>query len=151
LRSAVIATIPFGIGMVLVFLSVLVYLVDAYLIYAASVLAANSVLRSLFGAAFPLFTTQMYAKLGTSARVSSGDTAADNPTGIHWASTLVAFLALVCAPLPFLFFRYGEKIRLRCKYAAEAAEVAAMMKERAEKQKELEHKPQAQEPGTEQV
>jgi hypothetical protein len=64
---SIIATIPFGIGMVLVFLSVLVYLIDAYLIYgtlgfcsliksvtdmlrpAASVLAANSVLRSLFG------------------------------------------------------------------------------------------------------
>jgi hypothetical protein len=53
--------------MVLVFLSVLVYLVDAYLVYAASVLAANSVLRSLFGAAFPLFTTQMYGTLGMSS------------------------------------------------------------------------------------
>jgi hypothetical protein len=38
---------------------VLGYLVDSYTIYAASVLAANSVLRSFFGAAFPLFTTQM--------------------------------------------------------------------------------------------
>jgi hypothetical protein len=57
---SIIATVPFGLGMVLVFLSVSMYLVDAYLIYAASVLAANSVLRSLFGAAFPLFTTQMY-------------------------------------------------------------------------------------------
>jgi hypothetical protein len=35
------------------------YLVDSYTIYAASVLAANSVLRSLFGAAFPLFTSYM--------------------------------------------------------------------------------------------
>ncbi len=50
--------------MVLVFLSIFNYLIDAYLIYAASVLAANSVMRSLFGVAFPLFTTQMYANLG---------------------------------------------------------------------------------------
>lgn len=106
-----------------------VYLVDAYLIYAASVLAANSVLRSLFGAAFPLFTTQMYEKLG-----------------INWASTLVAFLALACAPLPFLFFRYGENIRLRSKYAKEAAKIAAMIKERAQKQQELEKRGQ---PGSE--
>jgi MFS family permease len=54
---SIIATAPFGFGMVLVFLGTLNYLIDAYVIYAASVLAANSVLRSLFGASFPLFTT----------------------------------------------------------------------------------------------
>jgi Major Facilitator Superfamily len=53
---SVIGTAPFGFGMVLVFLSIMNYLIDAYTIYAASVLAANSVLRSLFGAVFPLFT-----------------------------------------------------------------------------------------------
>jgi hypothetical protein len=47
---SVIATAPFGFGMVLVFLSVMNYLIDSYVIYAASVLAASSVLRSLFGA-----------------------------------------------------------------------------------------------------
>jgi len=36
---------------------VLISTKDAYVIFAASVLAANAVLRSLFGAAFPLFTT----------------------------------------------------------------------------------------------
>jgi multidrug resistance protein len=54
---SIIGTAPFGFGMVLVFLSIMNYLIDAYVIYAASVLAANSVLRSLFGTAFPLFTT----------------------------------------------------------------------------------------------
>ncbi len=37
------------IGMVLVFLIVFNYLIDRYLVNAASALAANSVLRSLFG------------------------------------------------------------------------------------------------------
>lgn len=63
--ASVAAGIPFGFGMVLVFMGIINYLVDAYTIYAASVMAANSVLRSLFGAAFPLFTVQMYNKLGT--------------------------------------------------------------------------------------
>lgn len=45
---------------VLVFLGIMNYLIDAYTIFAASVLAANSVLRSLFGAAFPLFTSREY-------------------------------------------------------------------------------------------
>ncbi|KAK6601838.1 MFS multidrug transporter [Botrytis cinerea] len=57
-----VGTAPFGFGMVLVFLSVMNYLIDAYVLYAASVLAANSVLRSLFGAAFPLFTSCKYVQ-----------------------------------------------------------------------------------------
>lgn len=79
------------------------YLIDAYTIFAASVLAANAVMRSIFGAVFPLFTTQMYDNLG-----------------IHWASTVPAFLALACVPFPFLFYKYGATIRVKCKYAQQA-------------------------------
>jgi len=46
-----IGVVPFGFGQVLIFLSIVSYLVDAYTIYAASVLAANAILRALFGAA----------------------------------------------------------------------------------------------------
>jgi multidrug resistance protein len=108
---SIIGTAPFGFGMVLVFLSIMNYLIDAYVIYAASVLAANSVLRSLFGAGFPLFTTYIYKNLG-----------------IHWASSIPAFLALVCVPFPFLFYKYGEPIRMKCKYAAQAAKALAEMR-----------------------
>lgn len=101
---SILAGVPFGFGMVLIFLGMMNYLIDAYTIFAASVLAANSVLRSLFGTAFPLFTTQMYDNLG-----------------IHWASTIPAFLALACVPMPFLFYKYGPKIRESCKYAAQSA------------------------------
>ena len=54
--SSVVAAIPFGFGMVLIFLSIMNYLIDSYTIFAASVLAGNGVIRSIFGAAFPLFT-----------------------------------------------------------------------------------------------
>jgi hypothetical protein len=107
-----IGTAPFGFGMVLVFLSIMNYLIDAYTIYAASVLAANSVLRSLFGAAFPLFTTYMYKNLGN-----------------HWASSIPGFLALACLPFPYLFYTYGARIRLKCKFAKEAARVMDEMDE----------------------
>ena len=53
---SVAAQVPFGFGFVLVYISVQEYLVDAYTIYAASVLAANTIFRSAFGAVFPLFT-----------------------------------------------------------------------------------------------
>lgn len=101
--SPIAACIPFGFGMVLVFVAVLNYLIDSYTIFAASVLAANSVLRSIFGAVFPLFTTYMYRNLG-----------------IHWASCIPAFLALLCVPFPFIFYKYGSAIRSKCRYAAQA-------------------------------
>lgn len=101
----VLFTSLFGFGMVLVFLGIMNYLIDAYTVYAASVLAANSVLRSLLGAAFPLFTIQMYDNLG-----------------IHLATTVPAILAVVCVPFPFLFYRYGPAIRRRCKFAKEGEE-----------------------------
>ncbi|CAA9958501.1 Benomyl/methotrexate resistance protein [Pyrenophora teres f. maculata] len=100
---SVVAAIPFGFGMVLIFLSIMNYLIDSYTIFAASVLAGNGIIRSVFGAAFPLFTSQMYKGLG-----------------IHWASSVPAFLAVACLPLPFLFYKYGKGIREKCKYAAES-------------------------------
>ncbi|KAL2353830.1 multidrug efflux transporter, partial [Cryomyces antarcticus] len=81
-------------GFARVFLSTQNHLVDAYTLYAASVLAANTLLRSAVGAAFPLFTNYMYAKLG-----------------IHWTSPILTFLATACVPFPFLFYRYGARIR----------------------------------------
>ena len=56
------------------------YIVDVYIWSAATALAAATVVRSLFGAIFPLFASQMYENLGT-----------------HWASTVVGFIALVLA------------------------------------------------------
>lgn len=67
---SIAAGAPFGFGLVLVFLSVFNYLIDAYTIYSASVLAANSALRSLFGAAFPLFTSYLYSGLGGSRDIT---------------------------------------------------------------------------------
>ena len=50
---SIAAGVPFGMGLVLVFISVFNYLIDSYTLYAASVLAANSILRSIFGCIFP--------------------------------------------------------------------------------------------------
>ena len=119
----IIASAPFGFGMVLVFLTMINYLIDAYTIYAASVLAASSVLRSLFGAAFPMFTQKMYDGLGVS-----------------WASSIPAFLAVACVPFPYLFYRYGAQIRTKCKYAAEAAAVMARIRQAEDPEQEQLHR-----------
>ncbi|KAG5927649.1 hypothetical protein E4U53_002832 [Claviceps sorghi] len=112
----------FAAGLVLVFLSLTNYLIDSYVIYAASVLAASAVLRSLFGTVFPLFAGSMYQDLG-----------------IHWASSIPAFLSLACLPFPFLFYKYGERIRSKCRYSAEAS---AMLKQMMTK-----HQPADEEEG----
>lgn len=78
-------------------------------------LAAGSALRSFFGTAFPLFTTQMYTNLGD-----------------QWASSIPAFLSLACVPIPLLFYVYGPKIRVKCKFAAESAKVLEMMRRAAQ-------------------
>jgi len=109
--ASIILSAPFGFGSVLVFLCCMNYLIDSYTIYAASVLAAGSMLRSGFGAGFPLFTTQMYDKLG-----------------IHWASSIPAFLTVACLPFPFVMYRYGAEIRMKCKYSQEAATLMARMR-----------------------
>ncbi|RAQ48886.1 MFS transporter [Aspergillus flavus] len=68
---------------ILVYSGIFTFLVDAYLVFAASSLAANSFARSTFGGVFPLFGIQMY-----------------NNLGYHWASSLLAFLTLAMAPFP---------------------------------------------------
>ncbi|KAG5302748.1 MFS multidrug transporter [Histoplasma capsulatum G186AR] len=98
--APIIGTAVFGMGTVLVYSGIFTFLVDAYPLYAASALAANSFLRSSFGAVFPLFGIQMYHRLG-----------------FNWASSLLAFLTVAMAPFPFLFFRYGKWIRKGSRFA----------------------------------
>ncbi|KAF5378919.1 hypothetical protein D9757_008720 [Collybiopsis confluens] len=95
-----VATIVIGFAISLIFISFLSYLVDTYLMYSASAFSANTTVRSLVAAAFPLFTVQMYTNLG-----------------INWASTLVGLIGLVMVPSPFLFYKYGARIRASSKFA----------------------------------
>ncbi|GIK07660.1 hypothetical protein Aspvir_003326 [Aspergillus viridinutans] len=88
--------IAFGFGMVLCYYAVNNYIIDSYHKYAASALAAKVFLRSGGGAAFPLFTTQMYHRLG-----------------LQWASWLLAFLGVGMVFIPYGFYVYGARIRAR--------------------------------------
>ncbi|KAH8679039.1 major facilitator superfamily domain-containing protein [Tricladium varicosporioides] len=72
------------------------YLVDTFQMYAASAMAANTLMRSVFAGAFPLFTNQMFQKLG-----------------VNWGASLLGFVALAMVPIPFVFSRYGKRIRAK--------------------------------------
>lgn len=88
--------IAFGFGMVLCYYSVNNYIIDSYQKYAASALAAKVFLRSGGGAAFPLFITQMYHRLG-----------------LQWASWLLAFLGLGMVLIPYTFYIFGGRLRAK--------------------------------------
>lgn len=55
----VLAGIPIGAGVLMIFLQGLNYIIDVYLMNANSAIAGNTFVRSLFGAGFPLFATGM--------------------------------------------------------------------------------------------
>lgn len=88
--------IAFGFGMVLCYYSVNNYIIDSYQKFAASALAAKVFLRSGGGAAFPLFITQMYHRLG-----------------LQWASWLLAFIGLAMVLIPYTFYIFGAKLRAK--------------------------------------
>lgn len=89
-----------GYGLLAIFLPSINYIVDSYLVFAASALAGNAFLRSSFGAAFPLFAGFMFHGMGT-----------------NWAGLLLGLFAFALAPVPFLFYKYGKQIRSKSKFA----------------------------------
>lgn len=68
--------------------------------FAASAIAANTFMRSAFGAAFPMFATYMFDGMG-----------------IEWASTLLGCVAVAFIPFPVAMLFYGKKIRAKSKFA----------------------------------
>ncbi|KAF2684806.1 MFS general substrate transporter [Lentithecium fluviatile CBS 122367] len=92
--APIIGTALVGLGNLTGMMTIQTYLVDAFTIHAASAIAANTVLRSIFGAFLPLAGLDMYDALG-----------------LGWGNSLLGFIAFALIPVP-IFFRYrGERIR----------------------------------------
>ncbi|ORY90644.1 MFS general substrate transporter [Leucosporidium creatinivorum] len=96
--GAVVSGIPFGCALVAIYISANSYLVDTYNLYGASAMAAKTLIRSLAGASVPIY---MYARLGN-----------------EWAGSLLAFISVGMAPIPFLFWFKGAALRKRSKMAS---------------------------------
>lgn len=84
-----------GCGIIATLMPIQAYLVDAFGEYAASAVAANTVVRSVVGAFLPLAGPSMYATLGQG-----------------WGNSLLGFIALCMLPVPVVFYIYGKRIRM---------------------------------------
>ena len=89
-----IGTAITGFGSIVIFIGIQTYLVDAFVEYAASVIGVNAVLRGTAGALIPLGGLNTY-----------------NALGWGWGNSLLGFIALAFAPMPWVFGLYGAKIR----------------------------------------
>ncbi|KAK5169351.1 uncharacterized protein LTR77_005326 [Saxophila tyrrhenica] len=96
----ILATALFGFSFYTLILMSYLYVEDSYMIFSASALAGVGLVRNLAGAGFPLFGTQMFEN-----------------EGYNWAGTILACLALLLAPIPYVLERYGVRLRARSPYA----------------------------------
>lgn len=88
-----------SIGMIMITMCVQTYLVESFPTNAASVSAANTVLRSTLGALLPLAGLGLYDAIG-----------------LGWGNSLLGFIALILAPVPVCLGIWGEKLRANPKF-----------------------------------
>lgn len=90
----ILFSVPFSVGNTIIFIYGANYLAGAYGIYSASALSSNAVIRSVFGGTLPLAGPKMYSALTP-----------------QWAGTLLGLIEVAMIPIPFVFWKYGAKIR----------------------------------------
>ncbi|KAG5351147.1 hypothetical protein C0989_007737 [Termitomyces sp. Mn162] len=93
----------FGFAMIILYIGANSYIIDSYSNFAASAIAAKTLMRSCIGSSIPLFVTQMFSAMK-----------------FQFAGLLLALVACVIGPMPFIFYRFGERIRCNSKRATKA-------------------------------
>lgn len=98
--------ILFCFGFNLLFMGMVNYLTDVYREYSASVLGAAGMTRSIGAVLLPLSAERMYGDLG-----------------VHWAPSVLGFIALAMGVIPFIFMKYGDRLARSSKMAREAFQI----------------------------
>ncbi|KAK9452948.1 major facilitator superfamily domain-containing protein [Dipodascopsis uninucleata] len=98
--SPILASILFGFGMVSIFICTYMYVIDAYEIYAASALTLVTFLRYVTAGSLTAVGIPFYKNMG-----------------VHWTLTILACISILLVPIPFVFYKYGHKIRSFSKHA----------------------------------
>ncbi|KAL4794491.1 major facilitator superfamily domain-containing protein [Aspergillus venezuelensis] len=101
--SPIIASAVFGFGTITVFISSYMYVIDSYDTYAASALGFMTVSRYCAAGGMTVVGIPFYKNMGT-----------------HYTLTILACIAVVMTPLPYVFWRYGHAIRGWSRFASHA-------------------------------
>lgn len=81
------------------------YFAESYPNHIASSYAGNGLMRCFFAFAFPLFGKAMYNKLAIKGYP------------VAWGSSLLGFITIALAVIPFALYKYGATLRARSKFA----------------------------------
>ena len=76
------------------------YIIFVYMQYAASALGFMTFTRYVISGALTPASIKMYSNLGP-----------------HWSLTIVAIIATLMAPVPFVLYKYGHQVRAMSKNA----------------------------------
>ncbi|KAL2069170.1 hypothetical protein VTL71DRAFT_15508 [Oculimacula yallundae] len=98
--SPVFAAVFIGAGFNIIFQQCINFLIDTYGLYAASAVSANTFLRSVLAAGLPLSAQPMFHNLG-----------------IGPAMSILAAVATIAIPVPFIFMKYGPRLRKKSNFA----------------------------------
>lgn len=92
--SPIMASVLFGFSTTAIFISISMYLIDAYSTYAASAMAFSYLVRYLAAGGMTVAGIPWYDNLSP-----------------QWTLTILGCLSVLLTPLPYIFFKFGIRIR----------------------------------------
>ncbi|KKK13082.1 hypothetical protein P175DRAFT_0469214 [Aspergillus ochraceoroseus IBT 24754] len=98
--SSIFAVAMFGFGITGVFICVYMYIIDSYEIYAASALTFVALTRYVVAGGMTVVGIPFYENMGT-----------------HHTLTILACLASILVPIPYVLYYYGHWIRSKSRFA----------------------------------
>lgn len=98
--SGIIASVVFGYGIITVFLSAYMYIIDSYEVMSASALTIVTLMRYFAAGGMTVVGFPFYTNLG-----------------VHWTLTILGALSVLLVPVPYALYIWGPQIRKKSKYA----------------------------------
>lgn len=103
--SPIVASGLFGYGVITIFISAYMYVIDSYAVYAASALSFVTLTRYLAAGGMTVVGIPFYKNMDP-----------------HYTLTILGALSALMAPVPFVFYYYGARIRVKSSYAVHKLE-----------------------------